>query len=84
LKNTSKAKNKNEELGKLVANIYETGYLDTGKSLKMSFVKGFLQGLGGVVGATLGVALLLWLLSFFDELPFIGELINNARNTIDQ
>lgn len=73
-----------ENLGRIVASVYETGYLDAAKSYKMSFVKGVFQGFGGVIGATLLVALLLWTLSFFDELPFLGDIVNQVENTVQQ
>lgn len=73
-----------EELGRIVAAIYETGYLNKAQSFKMSFVKGMFQGFGGVIGATILVALLLWTLSFFDELPFLGDLVNTVETTVQQ
>jgi uncharacterized protein (DUF697 family) len=71
-----------EQLGKMVTEIYETGYLDRGRMLKTSFLKGVMTGFGGVVGATLVVAVVLWLLDTFDIVPFandIKELIENSR-----
>lgn len=71
-----------EELGRIVASVYETGYLDAAKSYKQSFLKGLFQGLGGVVGATILVALLIWVLSFFNEIPFIGKITEQVQDTI--
>lgn len=71
-----------EDLGKIVASVYETGYLDAAKSYRMSFVKGMFQGFGGVIGATILVALLLWTLSFFDELPFLGDIVDQVETTV--
>jgi Fe2+ transport system protein B len=73
-----------ENLGRMVTNIYETGYLNTNQLLKMSFLKGVVSGVGGVVGATLVVALLLWGLSQFEDVPLIGPVVENIQNTIDQ
>lgn len=73
-----------EQLGRMVASIYETGYLDFKQTLKMSFIKGLVGGLGGVVGATIVVALLLWTLSLFKDVPFVGRITNNVRQTIQK
>lgn len=73
-----------ESLGRVVAAVYETGYLDAGKSYRQSFIKGMFQGLGGVVGATVLVALLVWVLSLFGEVPLIGRLIENVESTVEQ
>lgn len=68
-----------EQLGHMMANVYETGYMNRGRMYKMSFVKGLLAGFGGVIGATIVVALVVWLLSWFDAIP----LINDIRDTIE-
>ena len=79
----SKQTNKQyEELGKIVANVYETGYLDAAKSYRMSFIKGLFQGLGGAVGATLLVAVLIWVLSLCGEVPLLNRLSENIQQTV--
>lgn len=82
----SKAKtNKDyEQLGRMLTNIYESGYIDRTQAYKMSFVKGLLAGLGGVIGATIVVALLLWVLTFFDSVPLVGRFTEHTRQTIEQ
>lgn len=73
-----------ERLGRMLASIYETGYIDHNQSYKHSFIKGVLGGFGGVIGATIVVALLLWGLSFFNEIPLIGPFVNTVQHTIEQ
>lgn len=72
-----------EQLGRMLTNIYETGYIDRNQMYKMSFAKGVLAGLGGVIGATIVVAALLWLLSFLENVPLLDAVVNNIQNTVE-
>jgi len=72
-----------EQLGKMLVNIYESGYVNKNQTYKSSFLKGALGGFGGVLGATILVALLLWLMSYFKTVPFIGPIVKNAQQTIE-
>jgi tetrahydromethanopterin S-methyltransferase subunit D len=72
-----------EKLGHMMQSLVETGYVERNKIYKMSFIKGVLGGLGGVIGATLVVGVLLWALSLFNEVPFLNRLTENLRNTIN-
>ena len=49
----------------------------------MNLVRGIFFGFGTVVGGTLFVALLLWLLSLFNQVPFIGDFIDMIRRSIE-
>ncbi|HTE21549.1 MAG TPA: DUF5665 domain-containing protein [Candidatus Limnocylindria bacterium] len=71
-----------EELGRRLENIYLVGYISKKEMLKMSFLKGIVAGFGGVVGATIVVGLVVWILSLFHTIPFIGPLVDNAENTV--
>lgn len=66
----------------MLVNIYETGYLDANKSYKQSFIKGVVSGLGGVIGATVVVALLLWILSILHFVPGIHFVTDELRSTV--
>ncbi len=48
----------------------------------LNFVRGLFVGLGSVVGATILVALALWLLSAFGGLPFIGEWFDSLQEAL--
>ena len=80
---SSKTPQEYEQLGRMLENIYESGYIDHGEAYKQSFIKGLMGGLGGVIGATIIVALVLWLLSLFKEVPLIGPVIDSVRHTIN-
>ncbi len=72
--NPKKAKTDFEQLGRMLTNIYETGYIDRNQSYKMTFIKGILGGFGGVIGATVVVALLIWVLSLFSDVTVIENI----------
>lgn len=72
-----------EQLGKMLASIYESGYIDKNQMYKTSFIKGLVTGFGGVIGATLVVGLLLWILTFFDNVPLLGPLTQRVQDTVE-
>ncbi len=71
-----------EQLGKMMETIYETGYANRKRVYKMSFLKGVAAGFGGVVGATIIVAILLWVLNLFDQVPLIGPFTDKIHDTV--
>ena len=76
-----------EQLGKSVESALITDYVmilhSTKRQIWSSFVRGAFGGLGGVVGATVGVALLLAILQIFGATPLIGHYFENIRTTIE-
>ena len=71
-----------EELGRMLETLYESGYTNPKTLLKMSFLKGIAAGFGGVLGATLLVGLLIWLLSLFNHIPLIGPVFDNLHDAV--
>ena len=63
--------------------LFEDYYVHRFKVYKMNFVRGIVFGFGSVIGGTLMIAVLLWLLSFFSELPFIGHFTQTIQNSIE-
>lgn len=72
-----------ETIGKIVYSLNDV-YSDKKKLYKTAFVKGLFSGLGGVIGATVLVGLLLWTLSLFNEVPFVGRFSRNLKDTVEQ
>lgn len=73
-----------EDLGRMLETLYETGYARHRDVYKMSFIKGVVTGFGGVLGATILVGLLIWILSLFDTVPLIGPIIDNVHDTVQR
>jgi hypothetical protein len=48
----------------------------------MNFVRGIFFGFGSVVGGTIVVALVLWLLSVLNYVPFLDGIVNSTQQTL--
>lgn len=47
-----------------------------------NFVAGIFRGLGAIIGASLIIALFLWLLTLFVDIPLIGDYAAEAKKTV--
>lgn len=76
-----------EKLGRAVEAAIITDYMEmlrsTHKQIWSSFVRGLFAGLGGVIGATLVVAILVELLQLFGGTPVIGHYLTSVGQTIE-
>ena len=73
-----------QELGAAVQMFLESGYYTKRRLFIFSFLKGIATGVGGVIGATVVIALLLWILSLFSEVPFINHFTDQIQGQIEQ
>jgi hypothetical protein len=71
-----------EDLGRQFVAVYDSLNPNRKAVYRTSLVKGLISGLGGVVGATVGIAILLWVLSLFDQIPFIGHFVDAIKHTL--
>jgi hypothetical protein len=81
-KTTTKSAKDYERLGRMLESIFQTEYVSRHEMFKMSLIRGLITGFGGVLGATILVALLIWILSLFNHVPLIGPLIDNIQDTV--
>lgn len=51
---------------------------------KMNFIRGIFFGFGSILGGTVVIALLAWILHFFVQLPVIGQPIEDAQQSIQK
>lgn len=70
------------ELGKKVAAVIDVAGADRKAMMVNGFLRGLAQGFGAVVGGTFLVALLIWLLGLFNQLPLIGDAVEAISNTV--
>lgn len=83
---SEKEKNNKPEMdaARLTEVLLKAEYVDRKSYYLHNFLRGVVVGAGTVIGATVLIALLLWIMSLFDTVPLIGPTVNNARHTIEQ
>ena len=73
-----------KEVAKALEVLFASDYIDTKRLHWENFVRGMFFGAGGVIGATVFIAIIVWFLSIFDSVPLIGPLFDNTKETIQQ
>lgn len=71
-----------QKLGQQVAALYDSVNPDRAGLYRTAFLKGIVTGLGGVIGATVVIVILAWILSLFEQVPLLGPVFENVKNTI--
>jgi hypothetical protein len=76
-----------EHLGRAVEAALVTDYVEilhnTHRQVWSSFIRGVFAGLGGVIGATVGVAILVGLLIALGHIPVVGHWFTQIGHTIE-
>lgn len=72
------------EFAKQVEYMYEATNPGWRKLLAFNFLKGLATGLGAVLGGTILVALLLWILSGLGQIPFLEKVTESTKNSVEQ
>lgn len=83
---SSKKKSSNKpqvDAAHLAELLFKAEYISKKHLYFQNFVRGITFGAGSVLGATLVIAFVVWILSLFDTVPFIGPLVENAQQTIE-
>jgi hypothetical protein len=83
MKNENKTDKYYEELGKSLENILLLGYTKPSRMLFFTFLKGIVYGLGIFIGGTIIIALLVWALQQFNNVPLIGHLVQKIVNQVN-
>ena len=58
------------------------GYVSRKRLYFENFLRGVFFSVGSIVGAAIVVTLLLWVLSYFDSLPFIQNISRAIENSV--
>lgn len=64
--------------------LYENYYTKRREIYVMNLIRGIFFGFGSVIGGTIVVALLLWLLSALEFVPFIDGLVDGAQKSLQR
>lgn len=72
-----------KEIGQMVVDIHQLGYVGKSQMMLYAFLKGLATGFGIFLGGTVLIALLLWLLGFFENVPLLEDFIDNIQKTIE-
>lgn len=76
-----------QQLGKAVEDALILDYIyvlhSTRRQIWSSFIRGAFAGIGGVLGATLGVTVIVGLLQLFGGFPIIGHYFKSVGQTIE-
>lgn len=67
----------------VIEELFNDYYNDRRNIYRVNFFRGIFFGLGSVLGATVVVAFIVWLLSFLVGLPGIGNTIEQAQKSIE-
>lgn len=70
------------EFTKQLEYFYEISHPHWRRVVTFSFLKGLATGLGVFLGGTIIVALLLWLLSILGHVPFLNEITESTKDTL--
>jgi hypothetical protein len=81
---TTMKKNETEAKRIVLEEIFNDIYSDRKRVYKINFFRGILFGAGSAIGGTIVLALIVWLLSLFVDAPLVGELFENAQQSIEQ
>jgi hypothetical protein len=73
-----------EKLGRSLESVVESGYINKWRLYRMSFTRGIFVGLGTVLGGTILVAFILWILTIFTEIPFLGDVADKIRQSVTE
>lgn len=63
--------------------LFDDYYRQRHKVYRMNFIRGIVFGFGSVIGGTLMIALLLWVLTLFNDIPFVGTFTEKVQHSIE-
>lgn len=68
----------------LLEEIFNDYYKERRSVYMMNFIRGIFFGLGSVLGGTILIAIAAWILSFFVNIPGIGDSVQQVQDAIQK
>jgi hypothetical protein len=87
MKNLSKTMNEDNEKGarkQMLEELFEDFHSNRIQIYWMNFTRGIFFGLGTILGGTVLIAVIIWLLGQLVTIPFIGEYISGIIDSLNQ
>ncbi len=73
-----------EEVAKALELLFAAGYVDRKRLYIENFFRGLAFGAGSLIGATVVISILVWLLSLIGHVPLIGPVFDETKQTIER
>ena len=70
------------QLGKMLEDLFLERTSSTPRLLWYNFMRGIAYGLGIFLAGTVVIALLLWFLGLFDQVPVVGRFVQAVMNSV--
>lgn len=86
-KSPLKAYARGEQMGArrtVIEELFNDMYDDRRNIYLMNFIRGIFFGLGTFLGGTIVVALVVWVLSFFVNVPGVGDAVQKAQDSLQK
>ena len=77
-------KNETDAQRAMLEELFNDLYRNRVRIYKINFARGVLFGAGSALGGTIVIALIVWTLSLFVNLPVVGELFEDAQHSIER
>lgn len=68
----------------LLEQLFDDHYKNRWLVYQINFFRGIFFGLGSVIGATVVVGVVIWILSVFTDLPVVGNFFQKTQTTIEK
>lgn len=77
-------KKRYDQIAKALEALVDSGHIDHSRVYKVNFWRGVFFGFGAALGGTIVIASIIYILSLFTEIPFVGNIAETVRDSLDK